>query len=158
MTNIAAMATNEPVSRNLKGSVHILWPGGSDTTYAGLTNFTLTYITNLQNAGASVGLATMLSKYAYDVTYPTFRTNYNNWIYSNYNAWGCFLVDLAGASTNLGYINAFSNSMWFAPFPSLDLVPHPNSNAYSMFIAPTIANSICITNTVNGKVFRSPAF
>ena len=127
------------------GTVDILWAGGTDTTLSGLTSSVPAYVSFLRNRGIAVGICTQISRAAYDTTYPTIRTNYNNYIYSNAASMGCFIVDLA-ANTNIGAINAYSNSYYFVPYPA-DQVPHPSTNAYTQIIAPTIANQIA-TNPI----------
>ena len=123
------------------------WPGGSvlvvfpDFNNAGnfseVTNYDTALIQYAKMNGYIPFLCTEWSTVRDEVVYPGYRTNYNNWVYTNWQSLGCAGIVDFSANPNIGPLGSYTNLNWVWT----DQI-HLNSNSYPAIVAPTISSAV----------------
>jgi hypothetical protein len=114
---------------------------------ANATNYTYADIQLARTNGYIPFLVTEWSSYVDEGANPGYRTNYNNWIYTNWASGVMQSYGVAGIidlSTNqfIGPLGAYTNLLWFVSTNIDGNIGHLNSNSYPQIVGPVIANSI----------------
>ena len=109
---------------------------------ANATNYTFQTIQEAKTNGYIPFLVTEWSSHVDEIGFPGYRTNYNNWIYTNWQNYGVQgIVDLA-TNPLIGPIGSWTNLQWFIATNIDGGVAHLNSNSYPAIVGPAIANEL----------------
>lgn len=109
---------------------------------ANVTNYTFATIQLARTNGFIPFLVTEWSSAVDENTFPGYRTNYNNWVYTNWQNYGVQgIVDLA-TNPNIGPFGSWTNLQWFIATNVDGGIAHLNSNSYPAIVGPAIASEL----------------